>query len=150
MKIMYFTYGDNPQFPYKRNEYVVAIGTDEQDAIDAYVKKHPNPNSSLINCAFVYTFKHWIEKTAMFYKGEEPSEVIISENAFIERDELRIMNDFEIEYYRYKKRKLLTLIATSTSSRVTEDDCDRLDKLFRMRAKGLITVDAYMKEIAEV
>ena len=60
------------------------------------------------------------------------------------------MNDFEIEYYRYKKRKLLTLIATSTSSRVTEDDCDRLDKLFRMRAKGLITVDAYMKEIAEV
>lgn len=148
MKMMYFAFGDNPQFPYKQDEYVIAIGTDEQDAIDAYVKKHPNPNSSLINCAFIYTFKHWIERTAMFYKGKEPSEIIVSENAFNEHGELRVMDDFEIEYYRYKKRKLLTLI--STANYVTEESLDKFNKIFRMRARGLITVDEYMKGIAEV
>lgn len=53
MANFYFTYGDNPQFPYK-NGWTLIIADNMETAIKAFRLAHPDVHENTINCAFYY------------------------------------------------------------------------------------------------
>lgn len=83
MEKLYFTFGSDPQYPYGRDAYVMAIGTDVKDCIEAYRKKHPNrAGSDAINCADYYTEKEWKSVIETYYKNTTRAELIVSDAVY--------------------------------------------------------------------
>lgn len=83
MEKMYFTFGSDPKFPYDREDYIVVIGINRKDCLDAYKNKYPNrPGSDSINCADYYTAAEWDKVTARHYKDVQPKEILISDNVY--------------------------------------------------------------------
>ena len=69
MAKFYFTYGDNPGFPY-RNGWTEVIAEDRKWAVLAFEKVHSKrPGSTLVNCAMIYSEWEW-ETTMMAATGE--------------------------------------------------------------------------------
>lgn len=88
MEKLYFTFGSDPKYPYGREEYIIAIGTDTQDCLNAYKKKYPNrPDSSAVNCADYYTEAEWNANTNRFYKDVQPKELLISDTIYGKKPE---------------------------------------------------------------
>lgn len=83
MERLYFTFGSDRAYPYGREDYVVAIGRDRQDCLDAYKKEYPNrPGSGSVNCAEYYTQAEWEKTAKRYYDGVWPKEIIISGTAY--------------------------------------------------------------------
>lgn len=83
MEKFYFTFGSDPAYPYERDDYVIALGLNKKDCIEAYRKKHPNrPGSDAVNCASFYTEGEWAGIEDQYYKNVQPKEVIVSDNAY--------------------------------------------------------------------
>ena len=76
MARIYFTFGSDPRFPFGRNDYVVAEGTDAKDAIRKFNERHPERTPGIVNCAFFYTEEKFNEFRDEYYKGIEPAEII--------------------------------------------------------------------------
>lgn len=74
---IYFTFGDHPQFPFGRDDYVVAEGLDKKDAIGKFRKRHPDVNEGLLNCAFYYDERDFEKFREEYYAGKDPVEVIM-------------------------------------------------------------------------
>lgn len=69
MAKFYFTYGDNPAFPYQ-DGWTEVIAEDRKWAVMAYEKfHHKRPGSTYVNCALVYSEWEWF-KTYMAAAGE--------------------------------------------------------------------------------
>lgn len=73
---IYFTFGDHPQFPFGREDYVVSEGLDKRDAIAKFRMRHPDVNEGLLNCAFYYSEDEFDNIRKEFYSGRKPAEVI--------------------------------------------------------------------------
>ena len=62
LQAFYFSLGTAECFPYKRGHVKVVAPTLEL-AIKAYKQKYPfqgmEPNSAVVNCAFIYSEKEW-------------------------------------------------------------------------------------------
>ncbi len=52
MNKFYFTFGDNPKFPYK-DGWVEVLANGANEAINKFMAKYPNKRGKF-NCAFVY------------------------------------------------------------------------------------------------
>ena len=74
---IYFTFGDHPQFPFGRDDYVVAEGLDKKDAIAKFRRRHPDVNDGLLNCAFYYDENEFRDICEKYYAGKKPAEVIV-------------------------------------------------------------------------
>ena len=74
---IYFTFGDHPQFPFGRDDYVVAEGLDKKDAIAKFRRRHPDVNDGLLNCAFYYDENEFRDICEKYYAGKRPAEVIV-------------------------------------------------------------------------
>lgn len=80
MERYYFTFGSDPAYPYGRDDYVIAIGTDRHDCINAFRKKYPNrPGSDAVNCADIYSATKWEEVSKKYYNGVTPREILVSD-----------------------------------------------------------------------
>lgn len=80
---LYFTFGSDPQYPYTRDDYVIAIGTDDHDCIKAFRKKHPNrPGSDAVNAASWYNTDKWGEISEKYYKDTAPKEILVSDTVY--------------------------------------------------------------------
>lgn len=83
MERRYFTFGTDPQFDYGIQDYVLVIGKDLHDCIQAFKERHPNrPGSDALNCADYYSPQEWERGTKSYYRGKEPAEIIVSGNAY--------------------------------------------------------------------
>lgn len=80
---LYFTFGTDPQFDYGINDYVLVIGTDVKDCIEAFRREHPNrPGSDVLNCADYYKPEDWDRVGKAYYDKKDPSEIIVSASAY--------------------------------------------------------------------
>lgn len=84
MELLYFTFGSHPDYPYGREDYVMTVGTDMKDCIEAYKRRHPNrPGSDAINCADYYRKEEWDGYIyPEYHNGKHPVEVILSDAAY--------------------------------------------------------------------
>lgn len=75
----YFTFGTASHFPYGRDEYVVIEALDQQKAIKEFMTRFPDEDPNIINCAFYYTEKEWIdgEIGEKYYKDVSPVKYIV-------------------------------------------------------------------------
>ena len=73
---IYFTFGDHPQFPFGREDYVVSEGLDKRDAIAKFRMRHPDVTDGILNCAFYYSEDEFDNIRKEFYSGRKPAEVI--------------------------------------------------------------------------
>ena len=76
MKKYYFTFGTDPQFPYKANEYVVAEAVNKNMAIRMFMAKYPGPYAMIANCSFCYPEEEFEKNRDKYYKGVEPADVL--------------------------------------------------------------------------
>ena len=64
LQAFYFSVGTAECFPYKRG-HVKVVAPTLKSAINAYKQKYPfprmEPNSAVVNCAFIYSEKEWEE-----------------------------------------------------------------------------------------
>lgn len=68
MSKFYFTFGDNPFFPYQ-DGWAEVEAPDQYWAVMAYEKFHPKrPGSRFVNCALIYTDREW-QNTQMAVNG---------------------------------------------------------------------------------
>lgn len=74
---LYFTFGDHPQFPFGRGDYVVSEGLDRKDAIAKFRRQYPDVNEGYLNCAFYYSEKEFADIRKEFYNGKEPAAVLV-------------------------------------------------------------------------
>lgn len=59
----YFTFGRDPQYPYGIDDYVVVEAKGYCEACSVFNIVHPpREGSNLINCAFIYSEKQFMEK----------------------------------------------------------------------------------------
>ena len=73
----YFTFGRDPQYPYGIDDYVVVEAKGYCEACSLFNMVHPpREGSDLINCAFIYSEKQFMEKCAKYYPDIQPKEVI--------------------------------------------------------------------------
>lgn len=63
----YFTYGTDPQFPFK-NGWTLVVADNARRAAAAFREYHPDENDGVLNCAFVYD-QEGMEKTGMLTEG---------------------------------------------------------------------------------
>lgn len=83
MERLYFTFGSDPAYPYGREDYVMILGKDRHDCIEAYRKRYPDrPGSGAYNAAMSYTAGEWPEIKERYYKDKEPAEVIMSDTVY--------------------------------------------------------------------
>lgn len=69
MAKFYFTYGDNPGFPYQ-DGWTEVIAEDRKWAVLAFEKFHAKrPGSTAVNCALIYSEYEW-QNTQMAAFGE--------------------------------------------------------------------------------
>lgn len=77
MKNFYFTFGSDPKFPYGREDYVVVMANDRNEACRKFKEKYPNrPGSDFINCAFIYSEAEFNKFKDEFYPGVKPIDTI--------------------------------------------------------------------------
>lgn len=120
MERLYFTFGTDPQFPYGIHDYVLVLGKDRQDCINAFKKKHPNrPGFDSINCADYYSPKLWEEQSEKYYKGKEPIEIIISDAVYGGRPE-----GFDPLWIFVPSKGELLYLQEGTGDNITPDDVE--------------------------
>lgn len=72
----YFTFGSDEQYPFP-NRYMVVYAVEEHEAVQIFMKHHPNrPGSDAYNAAFCYSQSKWEKEIKDYYKNEEPAEIL--------------------------------------------------------------------------
>lgn len=89
MERLYFTFGSDSNFPYGRDDYVIAIGKTREDCISAYMDKYPprEPGSKVINCADFYDQAHWDKLKNQYFKDVQPKEILVSDTVYGKKPE---------------------------------------------------------------
>lgn len=82
MNKYFCTFGSDENYPFGRNDYVVVMAQDMNAAHRLFMVAHPNPRKyegadSIANFAACYSEAQWAEISEQFYKGVEPSEIIV-------------------------------------------------------------------------
>lgn len=120
MEIRYFTFGSDPRFPYGINDYVVTIGKDRRDCVDAYRKKHPDrDDSGIINCASVYSADEWARIEKEYFKDVQPKEVIVSDIAYGNKPD-----GFEPIWFYVPERGTIVFLQKGLADNLTEKEVE--------------------------
>lgn len=120
MKVYYFTFGSDPAYPYERNEYVMVLGKDRADCIEAYRKKHPNrPGSEAFNAADCYPAEEWEKLKTRYYPGKEPAEILVSEKVYGQKPE-----GFEPIWFMVPEGGDLIFLQEGDGSGLSKDDIE--------------------------
>lgn len=78
----YFTFGSDSGYPYQ-NTYLIVVGTSEEDCINGFRKKYPDRIKGYLNCADFYEETFWkTNEEPVYYKDQEPAEIIWTERCF--------------------------------------------------------------------
>lgn len=75
MQNYYFTFGNDPKYPFGIDEYIVIRATDIAAALSIFQSYYPNrDNSDCLNFAFCYPESEWIAKNMCkkYYNGKVP------------------------------------------------------------------------------
>ena len=73
---VFFTFGSSEQFPYSRDEYVVAYAASRKRAIAKFRKKYQDVTPGILNCADYYSEDEFRPICEHWYKGKGPAEII--------------------------------------------------------------------------
>lgn len=120
MERLYFTFGSDPAYPYGRDAFVVAIGRDRNDCIEAFKKKHPNrPGSDAYNAADSYTAKEWDKVSEEHYKDTKLTELIVSDTVYGSKPE-----GFEPLWIFVPKKNAVVFIQEGSGDNLSEDDLE--------------------------
>lgn len=117
MERMYFTFGSDEKFPYGMDQYLVVIGKDRRDCINAFKERYPSDADGVMCCSDYYNEKLWNSRPAQTYKGVEPSEVIITDEAY----GCKPKGFGELWFYVLEKNTLIYLQEGSGDNLLKED-----------------------------
>ena len=77
MANFYFTFGNDPLYPFGREEYVVVIAPDIHKAVKTFREYHANrPGSKLTNCCDWYTEEQFNKDREEYYGDRDPVEIL--------------------------------------------------------------------------